>query len=100
MKRTFRSPSRLLALIAIAVGALIVGVPAASADQTFSVTCGTASDTMGTVTAGETLTFTSDGSCGVFEPMPTSASSVTVTWNGGTATQPTRSTAIQTPAQT
>ena len=92
MKSLSRHHIRLSAVLALVVGAVIAGAPAANANQTFTVDCSAAaSNTMGTATAGETVTFTV-ANCGLFETSSTSAASVSVAWSGtpSPATAPTR----------
>ena len=92
MKSLSRRHIRLSAVLALVIGAVIAGAPAANADQTFTVDCNAAaSSTMGTLTAGETVTFTVTG-CGLFETSAASATSVSIAWGGtpSPATTPTR----------
>ncbi len=92
MKSLSRRHIRLSAVLALVVGAVIAGAPAANANQSFPVDCNAAaSSTMGTLTAGETVTFTVTG-CGLFETSAASATSVSIAWGGtpSPATTPTR----------
>ncbi len=92
MKSLSRRHIRLSAVLALVVGAVITGAPAANANQTFTVDCNAAaSSTMGTLTAGETVTFTVTN-CGLFETNARSADSVSIAWPdiSSPATTPTR----------
>ena len=92
MKSLSRRHIRLSAVLALVIGAVITGAPAANANQTFTVDCNAAaSSTMGTLTAGETVTFTVTG-CGLFETSAASAASVSIAWPdiSSPATTPTR----------
>jgi outer membrane protein OmpA-like peptidoglycan-associated protein len=92
VKSLSRRHIRLSAVLALVVGAVIAGAPAANANQSFPVDCNAAaSSTMGTLTAGETVTFTVTG-CGLFETSAASATSVSIAWGGtpSPATTPTR----------
>ena len=92
MKSLSRRHIRLSAVLALVIGAVIAGAPVANADQTFPVDCNAAaSSTMGTLTAGETVTFTVVN-CGLFETKAASAASVSILWGGSPspATVPTR----------
>ncbi len=92
MKSLSRRHIRLSAVLALVIGAVITGAPAANANQTFTVDCNAAaSSTMGTLTAGETVTFTVTN-CGLFETNARSADSVSIAWPdiSSPATTPTR----------
>jgi outer membrane protein OmpA-like peptidoglycan-associated protein len=92
VKSLSRRHIRLSAVLALVVGAVITGAPAANANQTFTVDCNAAaSSTMGTLTAGETVTFTVTN-CGLFETNARSADSVSIAWPdiSSPATTPTR----------
>ncbi len=91
MKSLSRRHIRLSAVLALVVGAVIAGAPAANADQTFTVDCNAAgSNTMGTLTPGETLTFTVTN-CGLFDTRASNTTSVSIVWSGtpSPATAPT-----------
>jgi len=92
VKSLSRHHIRPAVVLALVIGAVVAGAPVANADQTFTVDCdAAASNTMGTLSPGETVTFTVTN-CGVFDVMSTFATSVSVAWNGtpSPATTPTR----------
>ena len=92
MNSLSRRHIRLSVVLALVIGAVIAGAPAANANQSFPVDCNAAaSSTMGTLTAGETVTFTVTG-CGLFETSAASAASVSIAWPdiSSPATTPTR----------
>jgi outer membrane protein OmpA-like peptidoglycan-associated protein len=92
VKSLFRQHIRLSVVLALVIGAVIAGAPVANAAQTIVASCDAASNTMGTATPGETITFTvTGGACVAFITPTGHAASVTVTYNNGSSTTTTPS---------
>jgi outer membrane protein OmpA-like peptidoglycan-associated protein len=87
VKSLSRHHIRLSVVLALVIGAVIAGAPVANAAQTIVASCDAESNTMGTATPGETITFTVTGaSCVAFITPTGHAASVTVTYNNGSST--------------